>query len=111
MTTFRCLFLLALILTAANAARAQAPSCGTMPCIAVLSDVSQKCGTYDIPPAVDLVNHAGKGATVTLKMNDGGAPTTGNYEIGPNTKIFLGCSGSTLTGKHVSWGVVSVKWH
>lgn len=111
MTMIRALACLAFLLVGGNAVKAQAPpNCGTVPCMAVLSS-NEKCGTYDIPPAMDLVNHAPRGATVTLRMNDGGTPTSGNYEIGPNTKIFLGCSGSTLNGKHVSWSITTIKWH
>jgi hypothetical protein len=99
------------VLALANATHAQAPpNCGKMPCIAVLSS-TENCGTYGIPPAVDLVNHAARAATVTIRTNDGGHVSTGDYQIGPNTKLFLGCSGSVTNGHHVTYSIASTVWH
>jgi len=96
----------------ANATHAQAPpNCGkNLPCITVLAS-RDSCGTYGIPPAMDLVNHAARAATVTIRTNDDGHLSTGDYQIGPNTKLFLGCSGSVTNGHHVTYSIASTVWH
>jgi hypothetical protein len=111
MNTLRALVLIGSLLAADGVAKAQNTNCGNEPCVAVVSNSGERCGSYDLPPAFDLVNRAPKHAVVTVRIVAGGRAREAKYEVGPNGKYFLGCSGKSTFGQRVSYNIVSVVWH
>jgi hypothetical protein len=98
------------IFSASCAISGQAPNCGNMPCVTILNNNSEHCGTYDVPPAKDLINHAQKSATVVVTVTSSGSSTNLNYEVGPASQQFLGCSGTQAHGP-ITYSIKSVVWH
>lgn len=93
---------------------AQVGSCGSVPCISILANAVEDCGSDGIAPAMDIVNGTNKSATVTVlvTVNDGTSTwtRTDKYEAAPG-RLYIGCSGSFGGHQRVKYSLVGVTWH
>jgi hypothetical protein len=89
--------------------------CGSIPCVSILPNTGERCGTYGIAPAYHLVNHAANAATVsvlvTAYQNGQRWTRLDSDPIAANGNIFIGCASDTESGQRVTYTIQAVAWH
>jgi hypothetical protein len=100
--------------TPATVRPAPSQDCGSIPCVSIIANNQENCGTYGIIPAYDLVNSSTKAivATVTVTIIQGVKrfPRNDVHILAASTSLFLGCAGDINTGQRIEYNLVGETW-
>jgi hypothetical protein len=91
------------------------PKCNGGLCIGIVPDTgAHDCGAFMHENLYNAANQrASVKVLVTIEQNGAKATRLDNYELGPNTRQFIGCTGSLgpTIAQHISYTVQAIKWH